>query len=146
MSGMKSGLCLIPLRCLLRTSPRRLLMFPPQRGDLRVRRVLFVCARRCARGISCVCLSCRAAVLSLSRLKWINRSVCETLGEERERGFFFFFFFFQRPSRKTQCLFKHPLTAGLFLYFLFFSFGTSNHLVFFFSVNVQFEATLDEEP
>lgn len=44
MSGMKSGLCLIPLRCLLRTAPRRLLMFPQQHGDLRM------CVGLCACG------------------------------------------------------------------------------------------------
>lgn len=55
-----------------------------------------------ARGISCVCLSRRAAVLSLSRLKWINRSVARHSAKSEEVEFFFFSPPPQRPSRKTR--------------------------------------------
>lgn len=52
MSGMKSSLCLIPLRCLLRTAPRRLLMFPLQHGDLRMCVCLCACGCEYMKAIS----------------------------------------------------------------------------------------------
>lgn len=88
-----------------------------------------------ARGISCVCLSRRAAVLSLSRLKWINRSVARHSAKSEEVEFFFFS---PPPNVLQEKRGKNPLKTGIdsrFIFvFLFFSFGTSNHPDFFISL------------